>query len=746
MTDLCHFLQHLHRGGEYAFLWTSDGRTSYWHKASTTVKNPSQDVNLYFGVHPTSAIPTHNSEGRPTDPQYVRSQIPVIAAIDCLYSEFDGKDFVKPTVKTALQKHGVKRFCDLPGDVQSHIADLGRPGALAHVHTLNPAPSVIVDSGGGYHAYWLLSEPFKLDTDEKRSFAVRLQRAWVHHTGGDRNAVDLARVLRLPGSLNHKYDPPRPVTFVQCDLGVLYDLGELRRDVDALLKPTKAARKYRAYDPTSETDKAKAALDRLAPWRCDDYVAWVNVGFSLCELGAPGLALWENWSQSSPNYEAGVCAKKWATFNPAGGVTLASLFHWANEDDPAGAPEPRSPLTPAPLPEIPPWVAALEREENGQGLGTSSHSRNSTNESIPINGDNTPLGGENVTEKEEGKEGDKMRQIKWTASELLLMDFPEMKWAIRDILPAGLSFLHGRPKVGKSWLALQIAIAVGSGGAVLDHKVGQGRVLYLALEDGPRRLQGRLKKQRQSDLLNGTLLPELDITFYTEWPAFGRDGGGMKRLFTAIEQEGYSLVVIDTLSRMLGMIDQLDLAQMTVVMGELQRAAIQHDVTILVIDHSRKNNGFTPSAVDDLMGSTGKSAVADAMLNLYKEQGKQGAVLSIVGRDFQEQDIALTWDAECCCWQSLGDAESARRGQTQNDILGAIRDLENLGELATGTNIARHLDKDRSHIVKELANLFNNGDVVKGDKAGREQPYTLNTTHTTNTTHATNTTQPHLLE
>ncbi len=72
---------------------------------------------------------------------------------------------------------------------------------------------------------------------------------------------------------------------------------------------------------------------------------------------------------------------------------------------------------------------------------------------------------------------------------LLDADFPDPVWAVPDLITVGLTILAGRPKVGKSWLALQTAIAVGTGGKVLDRHVKQGSVLYLALEDNARRLQ-----------------------------------------------------------------------------------------------------------------------------------------------------------------------------------------------------------------------------------------------------------------
>ena len=54
--------------------------------------------------------------------------------------------------------------------------------------------------------------------------------------------------------------------------------------------------------------------------------------------------------------------------------------------------------------------------------------------------------------------------------------------------------MAGSPKLGKSWLGLGIAIAVAAGGFVLGTiEVERGEVLYLALEDNARRLQGRLR-------------------------------------------------------------------------------------------------------------------------------------------------------------------------------------------------------------------------------------------------------------
>jgi hypothetical protein len=80
-----------------------------------------------------------------------------------------------------------------------------------------PKPNIITSSGSGAHWYWRLAEPVLLDTEESRERVRRLlQRLDRHVKGG--HCYDLARVLRAPGSLNHKYDPPRPVTVTKLDL------------------------------------------------------------------------------------------------------------------------------------------------------------------------------------------------------------------------------------------------------------------------------------------------------------------------------------------------------------------------------------------------------------------------------------------------------------------------------------------------------------------------------------------------
>jgi len=77
---------------------------------------------------------------------------------------------------------------------------------------------------------------------------------------------------------------------------------------------------------------------------------------------------------------------------------------------------------------------------------------------------------------------------------LMAMEFEALQFTADKILPHGLFILAGSPKIGKSWLALDLCRAVATGGKLWDYAATAGDVLYFALEDRHRRIQDRLKK------------------------------------------------------------------------------------------------------------------------------------------------------------------------------------------------------------------------------------------------------------
>jgi hypothetical protein len=278
--------------------------------------------------------------------------------------------------------------------------------------------------------------------------------------------------------------------------------------------------------------------------------------------------------------------------------------------------------------------------------------------------------------------------------------FSDPIWAVPGILPVGLAILGGKAKVGKSWLALQIALAVGAGGYALGEKVEDGRVCYLALEDSPRRLQERMKKMSWP---RGLPVEFLTMEKFRSELGYLQNGGG-EQLANRIYNIGYRLIVIDTLSRSVSG-KQNEVADMTDALSPIQIIGHQAECAILLIDHHSKLTGHDPDAVLDILGSTAKGAVADTALGLYRERGKKGAKLQVTGRDVEERTLSLNFDPTTGAWQVEGDADEIQMTERRQEIIDAITAMGS----STVTDIANAIGQDKGNTYKRIQDLANNG-------------------------------------
>jgi len=255
----------------------------------------------------------------------------------------------------------------------------------------------------------------------------------------------------------------------------------------------------------------------------------------------------------------------------------------------------------------------------------------------------------------------------FTATDLMREELPPVRWAVPGILPEGLALLAGKPKLGKSWLALGLAVAKASGGVALGKiPVERGEVLYLALEDNRRRLQNRLRK-----VLDGAPPPG-GLHIATEWARV--DEGGAEDLddWLAVHPDA-GLVVVDILkvvrpavSGNRGIYDADYEA-----LQSMQRLAGTHGVSVLVVHHTRKMAAVDP--VDEVSGSTGLSGGADGIMVLKRDRGKADAYLHVTGREIEnEAELALRWDAGLASWTLAGDAEEYRLSEERRSLIEAL--------------------------------------------------------------------------
>src|SRR5262245_16460611 len=131
----------------------------------------------------------------------------------------------------------------------------------------------------------------------------------------------------------------------------------------------------------------------------------------------------------------------------------------------------------------------------------------------------------------------------FTAAQLKSKVFAPISYVIHGLMPDGLSMLVGRPKIGKSWLALEAALAVASkdGTCLGGRKVEHGSVLYCACEDSERRLQSRITK------LVGLHEWPANLQLTTGWRRLDKGGvGDIADWIKSVEHPRF--VILDTLA------------------------------------------------------------------------------------------------------------------------------------------------------------------------------------------------------
>jgi AAA domain len=293
----------------------------------------------------------------------------------------------------------------------------------------------------------------------------------------------------------------------------------------------------------------------------------------------------------------------------------------------------------------------------------------------------------------------------FSIADLLSQELPPAKWIVPDLLPEGVTLLAGKPKIGKTWLAQGLAVAIATGGVALGSKrVERGDVLYLALEDNKRRLHKRFKKLVTED-------PPQGLSAAVEWP--GLDVGGDEWIagWCATHPDA-RLVVIDTLKkvrpRTSGQRSVYDLDYES--LEPLVPIANEYGVGILVLHHLRKMDADDP--LDTISGSTGLSGGVDGTLVLKRDRGKADAYLFVDGRDVEEPgEYALRWDAPLTSWQLLGDAEEYRVSETRAKILRVLGDAA--PDAASPTDIAIEIGESLDNVRQTLRRMDKDGQVKK---------------------------------
>lgn len=197
-------------------------------------------------------------------------------------------------------------------------------------------PSLSVStSPGRYQRYWLLDRSKgELSPEEFRG----VMDAMVELYGSDTQARDLSRLLRLPGTYNHKRDIPHLVEIVSPSGGTVpsrYSPSDLVAAFNVIREPKPEVVPSSA--PHSDAWEAERLKSALAHVPSEDRGTWLRVGGALFDAsgGSPeGKAMWDKWASATKalNYNQREQDRYWnrefskAKSNPA---TVATIYDLA---------------------------------------------------------------------------------------------------------------------------------------------------------------------------------------------------------------------------------------------------------------------------------------------------------------------------------------------------------------------------------------------------------------------------------
>ncbi len=256
--------------------------------------------------------------------------------IDTLAKQFHVYFGVCPRNRREGTKDAVRLVWCLWADVDAKLFPGGKAEALKRLREFPLPPTAIVDSGHGFHLYWRLKEPEEITGPEDVARLEAYLKALTHALGADPSAAELARILRLPGTLNLK-DPsaPLPVTVVELEPDRQYNLSDFEAFLNipagqpnALNKPGWIAEVLSGLTEGNRNSTFAKVIGRLHHdgWETQDILTLLTPH-----------AQEHNFSLEELRKEVeGICARYPQSEEPSTGTAKKlSAYHWPDPPDQA---------------------------------------------------------------------------------------------------------------------------------------------------------------------------------------------------------------------------------------------------------------------------------------------------------------------------------------------------------------------------------------------------------------------------
>jgi hypothetical protein len=607
----------------------------------------------------------------------------------------------------SMPAHGESRNATAAERDEVHSVALG---AAEYLFSRGWSPPVMVDSGNGTHLL------YRVDLPNDRLAKETIRTVLTHvakRCGTDTvklgvECCDARRISKLPGTLACKGEPTKAHPQRLARLVYVPDVVEV---IDAELL-TALANEERKAGPATPPPSTNGTTTRGPVWvlrPSDDLTAYAEAALKT------EVALVQMASRTGRNAQLykGCCAigellwwNVWVRQQVESDFFIACVLNGL-VDDPEDGPDKcrdcirRGLDQGAKQPRAKPTKKAAEPSgHTGDGKWTFSL----CGETIA---EGTPAHFAELGSRIGGVAKEQTFEI-LSLDELMRREFPPPDWVVPGLLAEGLNILAGAPKLGKSILALNLALTVAGGGKALGNIQSQpGHVLYLSLEDRLRRVQSRAAKMLTK--IQGTGAGDR-LSVLNRWPRM--DHGGLALLSEWVKRVGRpALIIIDVLgkfkppSRDRGNQYEQDCQALYPV----KEFADENKCTALVIHHTRKTRGKddTEDFVETVNGTLGTTGACDGILVLQRSRNSKEARISLTSRDDAEQKLALEFDDESLTWKSMGSAEEYLTGKLQMRVMGYLKSLA--GSFTFVSDIADHLGEPPDKLRPVLHRLFERG-------------------------------------
>lgn len=258
---------------------------------------------------------------------------------------------------------------------------------------------------------------------------------------------------------------------------------------------------------------------------------------------------------------------------------------------------------------------------------------------------------------------------------LMDMRLPLTQFCVQTLLPQGVTVLGGAPKVGKSWLVLDLCIRVAKGESIWNLPTTKGTTLYLCLEDTARRIQERLL------CITDEVPPNAFFAVAAKTLADGLCD--QVRQFVS-EHPDTVLVAIDTFQMVRRSENDVSYANDYQEIQTIKKLADELGIALLLVHHLRKQGDNDP--LNKLSGTTGISGAVDAVFVLDKSKRSQsGATLICTGRDIEYRELELRFEKETCRWVLVADSSETPEMLLPAEMAAMIEFMRGIGSLS-GSN------------------------------------------------------------